>query len=514
MHCKIYPIVDEDVTDVSFPKAKMAKSIPALTNPTTLDGLPVELLLKILSYISSRRSALNDSTFQSDPTTWEYPTNPNATLWSLCLTNRYLNYVSEPVLYQEFHHTLLEYPTLICFLRAIIRRPHLASHVKRISLDYTNLYKTFEYSWHLPPPPSITPPVNPLGGDDLRLFIRTARESLLVSKVDEARIWRLEDPALVLLLFSQTSNLQELHYNVTGNHLKQDSTINTAIWDMLVSDGRLLGLFPFRSLRKVTLSSFNAVEERNRRFTFKSTAAWLFLPSVETLNLSGCIMSIICPYGVFTRSSDEPCLQERLPAGLSVSSLTSITFRDSVVHIDALYDMLSHCKSLKSFDFQWDRPEVGSGDYDYGNIGRALRTQNHSLQTLRFDATKAIDDHGPVILKEYMVDSFGSLKIFEKLSYVDVPGLATIKLETPLDLDEFLPPNIQTLKIQSIGYNDLYQIEELARVAPESFPSLLLVEIGVWELKLVDYLITNCVEFFAERGVNLVVKSESQDMKS
>jgi len=88
--------------------------------------------------------------------------------------------------------------------------------------------------------------------------------------------------------------------------------------------------------------------------------------------------------------------------------------------MDALYDMLSHCKSLKSFNFQWDGPEVGSGEYDYGKVGRALRTQKHSLETLRFDATKAIDDHGPVILKEYMVDSFGSLKFFEKLSYVDI----------------------------------------------------------------------------------------------
>jgi hypothetical protein len=105
--------------------------------------------------------------------------------------------------------------------------------------------------------------------------------------VDETRIWRLEDPALALLLFSQASNLRELHYNVTGNQLKQDSThlINTAIWDMLVSDGRLLGLFPFSSLRKVTLSSFNEIEEwnhANRRFSLNGTVAWLFLPSVES----------------------------------------------------------------------------------------------------------------------------------------------------------------------------------------------------------------------------------------
>ncbi|XTI84487.1 hypothetical protein V2W45_1465548 [Cenococcum geophilum] len=444
--------------------------------------------------------------------------NPNATLWSLCLTNRYLNYVSEPVLYQEFHHTFLEYPALVHFLRAIIRRPHLASHVKRISLDYTYLFKTFEYSWHLPPPSPKSPPGYPLGDDDLRLFIRTARESLLVSKADETRIWRLEDPALVLLLFSQASNLRELHYNVSGNQLKQDSThlINTALWDMLVSDGRLLRPFPFSSLRKVTLSSFNTVKEwdgAKRRFALNSTAAWLFLPSVESLDLSGCIMDKFCPYAISISSSDQPYerprIHERLPPELSVVSLTSITFRDSVVHMDALYDMLSHCKSLKSFDFQWDGPEIGPGDYDYGKVGRALRTQKHSLETLRFDATKVIYEYDPVILKHCMVDSFESLKFFEKLSYVDVPGLATIKLEILLGLDEILPPNIQTLKIQSIGYNDLYQIEELARVAPERFRSLLLVEIGVWELKLVDYLITNCVEFFAERGVTLVVKKHT-----
>lgn len=79
-------------------------------------------------------------------------------------------------------------------------------------------------------------------------------------------------------------------------------------------------------------------------------------------------------------------------------------------------------------------------------------------------------------------------------------------MENPWGLNEILPPNIQTLKIQSIGYNPLYQIEELARVAPESFRSLQLVEIGVWELKLADYLITNGVEFFAKRGVTLIIK--------
>ena len=38
MDCKIYPIVDEDVMDVPFPKAKMAKSIPALANPRSVSG--------------------------------------------------------------------------------------------------------------------------------------------------------------------------------------------------------------------------------------------------------------------------------------------------------------------------------------------------------------------------------------------------------------------------------------------------------------------------------------------
>ena len=46
MRCKIYPIVDEDIADVPFPKAKMAKSIPALTNPRTLDGYQQNSCLK------------------------------------------------------------------------------------------------------------------------------------------------------------------------------------------------------------------------------------------------------------------------------------------------------------------------------------------------------------------------------------------------------------------------------------------------------------------------------------
>ena len=139
----------------------------------------------------------------------ENPANPNAELWSLCLTNRYLNYVSEPVLYQEFHHTLQESPALVYFLRTIIRRPHLASQVKRISLDYINVLKAFDTAWDRPS----APPTLLVDKDDVQLFLQTARKSLLMSKVDEKRIWGLEDSALVLLLFSQASNLRELHYD-------------------------------------------------------------------------------------------------------------------------------------------------------------------------------------------------------------------------------------------------------------------------------------------------------------
>ena len=533
MDCKIYPIVDEDVMGVPFPKAKMAKSIPALANPRTLDGLPAELLLEILSYISNSRSAFNDSTFRPDPMIWKKgryvgnPANPNAELWSLCLTNRYLNYVSEPVLYQEFHHALWKSPALVHFLRAIIRRPHLASQVKKISLVYI---KTFDTRRDRPSAPP-TPLANK---DDVQLFLQAVRKSYIMYKVDEKQIWRLEDSALVILLFSQVSNLRELHYNLSGKLLTQASTdlVNTTLWDMLVFDGRQLGGFPFGSLKKVTLSSINTNKENGyetSRFPLNRTAAWLFLPSVESLDLFSCKMHQFSPYSMFTSLSgqtyNQPRLHKRLPPRLSVASLTSITFRDSVVDMDALYDMLSHCKSLKSFDFQWGSPDFdtfdfdsldfGSRQIDYGKVGRALQTQKHSLETLMLDATKAIDDYGPAMEKiKYRIDSLGSLQNFKKLSYVDVPGLAIMGWKISLGLDEVLPPNIQTLKIQSIGYNPLYQIEELARVAPESFRSLRLVEIGVWELKLADYLITNSVEFFAKRGVTLIVKSKSQDMKS
>lgn len=523
MDCKIYPTVDEDVMDVPFPKAKMAKSIPTLANPRTLDGLPAELLLEILSYISSSRSAFNDSIFRPDPMTWKKgryvgnPANPNAELWSLCLTNRYLNYVSEPVLYQEFHHTLWKSSALVYFLRAIIRRPHLASQVKKISLDYIKTFDTRRGRASAPP----TPLANK---DDVQLFLQAVRKSFIMYKVDEKQIWRLEDSALVILLFSQVSNLRELHYNVSGNLPTQASTdlVNATLWDMLVFDGHQLGVFPFGSLRKVTLSSVNTDKEGGygtSGFPLDRTAAWLFLPSVESLDLSSCKMNRFSPYSMFTNLSGQTYnksrLHKRLPPRLSVASLTSITFRDSVVDMDALYDMLSHCKSLKSFDFQWDGPGFGSSQIDYGKVGRALQTQKHSLETLMLDITKAIDDYGPTMEKiKYRIDSLGLLQNFKKLSYVDVPGLAIVGWKTPWGLNEILPPNIQTLKIQSIGYNPLYQIEELARVAPESFRSLQLVEIGVWELKLADYLITNGVKFFAERGVTLIVKSKSQDMKS
>ena len=212
--------------------------------------------------------------------------------------------------------------------------------------------------------------------------------------------------------------------------------------------GGQLGLFPFSSLRKVTLFSVNADEKSSYetgRFPLNRTAAWLFLPSIKSLDLFRCKMNRFCPISI---SISLRGLLKRLRPWLSVTSLTSITFRDSVVDMDALYDMLSHCKSLKSFDFQWGDPEDDSRQIDYGKFGCALRTQRHSLETLKLDAIKVIDDYGPAIGKiKHSIKWLGSLQNFEKLSYVDVPGHAIEGWKIPLGLDKILPPNIQTLKI-------------------------------------------------------------------
>ncbi|OCL11593.1 hypothetical protein AOQ84DRAFT_386723 [Glonium stellatum] len=499
-------------TDIPFLENKMIDPTSVSMKLRTLDDLPAELLLEILSYISSSRSAYNDNMLRPDPMIRERgkyvgnPANPNAELWSLCLTNRYLNYVSEPVLYQEFHHALWESPALIYFLRTIIRRPHLAGHVKRVSLDYLNLFKAFDTLWdRLAAPTTLL-----VDKDDIQLFLQTARQSLLMSRVNETRISKLEDSALVLLLFSQASNLRELHYNVSGNLLTQASTdlINTALWNMLVFDSKELEVFPFSSLKKVSLSYVNADEGSSHEtggFPLNRASAWLFLPSVESLELFRCTLGRFRPRSMLINSSgrtyDRLHVHRRLPSALSAASLTSITFRDSIVDPDALYDMLSNCKSLKSFDLEWSSRHV-----DYDRVGRALRTQKHSLETLRLNASKAIHDYCPAIEEiEYRVDSLGSLHDFKKLSFIDVPGLAITGWRIPLRLDETLPPNIQTLKIQSLGLSPLYQIGELGCVAPERFRSLRLIEVGVWELQLADYLMVNGVEFFAKQGVNLVI---------
>jgi hypothetical protein len=111
----------------------MAETYPseARTKPdrpvATIDGLPDEVLLEVLSYIPKTKK----KTFMSLSLT-------SRTFLNLSLTSRRLNAISKPFLYHTYHYSGYSHRInnlLRDFILSLVHRPQLASHIKNIVLE-------------------------------------------------------------------------------------------------------------------------------------------------------------------------------------------------------------------------------------------------------------------------------------------------------------------------------------------------------------------------------------------
>lgn len=333
----------------------------------------------------------------------------------------------EPFLYARINWTWnqAKTPPAVVFLRTILGRPELASHVQSLELlgDYDDL----------------SPPRHPLptiSVDDLDFH--EANEAIDIAEVQHADRWKealhqgTMDAVIALLL----SRLHELRRLILGTNITKETELLGMTLRSCLSDQAHTGLSAFRHLREVT---FDSQEDCERRMIGRQTADFLPLFSMPVLQY----LSV---------GLDNPETIQWSDTKSDASHLHSL--KVALIREKPLNSLLSMTRVLTSLHWDW---HYNSSDYHSSNtkVVRldefiiALNHVRHSLESLRISASCVKGYSGLEMPFIEMRGSMRGLARFSRLKKLSLPWafMMTFSPDNGIQLAEVMPFHLEDLTI-------------------------------------------------------------------
>jgi hypothetical protein len=239
--------------------------------------------------------------------------------------------------------------------------------------------------------------------------------------------------ALLLLL---TPNVEEMHLVPNYNPEKLDLWL-LRLLHSAVNNDKVTHFHGFTALRSLQLTGAH----RRHGFCLRQFAPLFCLPSLRTFSASNCL-----EMGSMSNWNEIQ----------NTSHIESITFKESKLSMDAIKCVLGACKAVKSFDFEWKRPENGGEEaplVDYAILDEALQVHMRSLESLKIRVLEPC--FGDVLAVDTRVNScLHSLGKFPNLRMVDVASNALLEFDASTQaasqgdlshLSNLLPPSLEKL---------------------------------------------------------------------
>lgn len=435
-----------------------------------LDRLPNDVLLLILDQFSVRKhdsSRMHDSQFEVDVPHFQ------TVLARLCRTCKHVKPAAEYYLYQAYikprpnprprirpnHHpngtprSLFRSPeqsqrNLRHFLRTIVNRPDLASHVRHLAIG----------GWKIAASSVRLTRRHPARGTITDLYMNAAHRVALGDYKDE---WITDlshglEPAEIGLLLTLTSNLHELEIGVPGDypHYGLDSIFGEIFRKALeypaVSDRPFL-----KNLRVIHPIFLDSLRNGNRGFPFYSLTDLFHLPGLDVF------------------SADYPCDERQIRVGKGhqlerqhanavqpTSSVKSIQLIESTLCATTIVSLVSSCVHLKSFTLVNDyaNPRVA---LTCPAVVAALESQTQNLTSLTL--------LGSALSLDFQNPTFAA---FTSLRNLHIENLVDPHNGSPLSMPEIFAPSLETLKVRQCWYTHLTSLEQLSAATKERFPNL------------------------------------------
>lgn len=375
--------------------------------------------------------------------------------YRLCLVNRDLRSLVEPVLYSKAQWTWQAppiprrkvTPSIIIFLRAIARRPELANFVQEINLDGDDLGRISHYSGSGRP----MVPVSRLALGDIVALVERLDVPFSDQWVRELRWGSLD--TYVALLLALTPNLKRLRLN-----------------ESFFRNSRFVGMY-FRSVMCEEPTQQEASSDRPHPLSnlteVSARLTYTGKPRIGSSNTSD-ILTVFYSRTIrhISASIDNPITfswpGEAPPAPTNLTSLELTVLREG--HLGKL---LSVTKNLRKLKWEWlltpqaKRPGV-KDIVDLAQIAADLSHVRHSLTDLAITAD--IDDslgNYDMELLEFK-GSFEALASFDALKSLEVPFpflTASFTDEVTYPIQRSLPSTLRTLQItddllQQLDYDE------------------------------------------------------------
>ncbi|KAF2501153.1 hypothetical protein BU16DRAFT_555653 [Lophium mytilinum] len=427
-----------------------------------LQHLPQEVWLEILSWLTCERDAVLEENerggfrFQRRiPEARIVLNNTEADLRNLCLTCRFLNFNTQPALYECFDQDVKEPRSLLLFLRSLLRQPNFALHVRRVYAHFLRSDLARFYGRRL-------------DGEVGSLFTSVLKRHHSMGDSTRSQFLKLfhvgctmGDTLMVLLLW-HTPNLRELY--IEHEDGRGYSMLEELILKAFVHPDSCL---PFSKLQKLRIWF-------HLSHNFSPVSPWLLLPSLRSLDV-GHLYAFPCIPALQDLESLRWRVDSTRPSiGLPkfTSSLTSLAIHCDDMTPDALDDILFYCTALKSFEL-YLRPYRAKNLAQF-NLYRTLQSllcRKDSLNILRLDGMWSIENPGGHFIRgtEMETREHGkhlpspvSFRDFAKLTHLLVPEPALHDWLTDYRAD-ILPPTLEVLELPTFEIGSRAEIDELVK---------------------------------------------------
>lgn len=415
----------------------------------SIDDLPDELALKVLSYVDAR------------------------TLYRCLQTSRRVSRISMPLLYRKLSHHMYSSPSkLQAAVRTLLQRPELVSKVEVISIrdpiQNDNFWDAKSWkNW------AKTRYRARLNDDDNELFFEAAQRLVDLDELPSEEDFREREEAHAALLIALARNVKFLHLENPTSKDEQarfslDHLVLTPLYSKLKQGSILQKLTTFHALT-------SRLEGGQGGFRLSTIAAFFHLPKLQRVVALACF-------------EPEDDLFKDFDCPIGESAVSDITFVRSSICPLALSQVLSACKTVESLDCDWAGLSVGWVEINFPLLRGNLAMQKNHLKRLRLDTRKHYDSWPE--RDDGLVPPLGSeLKEFSVLTKLDVPASALIGWDENhvggySALSEVLPPNIEELKINEWTPGLVEELDNFIPLIPELYPKLRQLNVSRAELEL------------------------------
>lgn len=450
--------------------------------------LPDELLLHIFSYLIS----WENSAWQDYGVYPKLDERGSIALTSLCKACRRFKFLAEPILYSvwvkpenrckrkepntlfqpSIHEPCL---TLRKYLRTLIERPDLASHVKVLQIQAWETEETLKGEWSEEGESyeaTTLPPSAPMAHS----FYETA--SQLLPDGPARREWlialcRGDEDAEVALLLALLGNLQALQIvlpNVSGSDEYHFFFFHRVVREALNSS-KISKMHSFPHLKSLDVRSYS-LEDSDIGLPIYPFSDFFKIAELKAFN------------GHHMVADGDPNEWGEWTCDPGLSAVRHLRLKDIYMSSEAIATLIISCSKLESLEVYFNTTPNDSLPFEWAEIYEALQRHKSTLKTISID----------IYADAIMVDSYdepisslgGFFKDFISLRHLEIQQSALTGANLPDDDDEdnlgynllnVLPPSLESFGILNSDVMMESHLERLARDL-SYFPHLRKVRVG------------------------------------